>query len=158
MGKPTKLSLAIAGLILGTSLVACDDGKSGAEAAAQQLAGAVSALDLGSVAFEGKDAGAANDQLQQVFAALDPQKPEVQAGGLTLDGDKASAPLNYTWKFGDAEWKYTIAANFKKSGDKWLTVWDPAMLAPGLADSEIVTKGSQSPRAPISSAPVTSRW
>ena len=92
MGKSTKLSLAIAGLILGTSLVACDDGKSGAEAAAQQLAGAVSALDVGSVAFEGKDAAAANDQLHQVFAALDPQKPEVQAGALTLVGEKASAP------------------------------------------------------------------
>src|SRR6478609_10622823 len=146
MGKSTKLSLAVAALILGTSLVACDDGKSGAEAAAQQLAGAVSALDVGSVAFEGKDASSANDQLHQVFAALDPQKPEVQAGTLTLDGDNASAPLNYTWKFGDAEWKYTSAANFRKSGDKWLTVWDPALLAPGLADSEIVTKGSQSPQ------------
>lgn len=146
MGKSTKLSLAIAALILGTSLVACDDGKSGAEAAAQQLATAVSALDVGSVAFDGKDAAAANDQLHQVFAALDPQKPEVQAGGLTLDGDKASAPLNYTWKFGDAEWKYTIPANFRKSGDKWLTVWNPGLLVPGLGDSEIVTKGSQSPQ------------
>lgn len=146
MGKTTKLSLAITALIIGTSLVACDDGKSGAEAAARQLAGAVSALDVGSVAFDGKDAAAANDQLHQVFAALDPQKPEVQAGGLTLDGDKASAPLNYTWKFGDAEWKYTIAANFRKSGDKWLTVWDPAILTPGLGDSEIVTKGSQTPQ------------
>ncbi|WP_285243450.1 penicillin-binding transpeptidase domain-containing protein [Pseudarthrobacter sp. fls2-241-R2A-127] len=146
MGKSTKLSLAVAALVLGTSLVACDDGKSGAEAAAQQLAGAVSSLDVGSVAFDGKDAAAANDQLHQVFAALDPQKPEVHAGGLTLDGDKASAPLSYTWKFGAAEWTYTSSANFKKSGGKWLTVWDPALLAPGLTDSEIVTKGSQSPQ------------
>ncbi|MFP5313293.1 MAG: penicillin-binding transpeptidase domain-containing protein, partial [Actinomycetes bacterium] len=146
MGRTTKLSLAVAALILGTSLVACDDGKSGAQAAAQQLAGAVSALDVGSVAFDGKDAAAANDQLHQVFAALDPQKPDVQAGDLTLDGDKASAPLNYTWTFGDAEWKYTIAANFRNSGGKWLTVWDPGMLAPGLVDSEIVTKGAQTPQ------------
>jgi cell division protein FtsI/penicillin-binding protein 2 len=146
MGKSTKLSVAVALLILGTSLVACDDGRSGAETAAQQLATAVSGLDVGPVAFEGKDSAAANDQLRTVFAALDPQKPAVEAGDVTLDGDNASAPLNYTWKFGEAEWKYTVPAKFKKSGDKWLTVWDPATLAPGLADSEIVTKGSQSPQ------------
>ena len=145
MGKSTKLSVAVAALILGTSLVACDDGRSGAEAAAQQFATAVSGLDVAGVAFDGKDAAAANDQLRGVFKALDPQKPEVEAGALTLDGDNASAPLNYTWKFGEAEWKYTVPANFKKSGDKWLTVWNPATLAPGLADSEILAKGSQSP-------------
>ncbi|MFJ6357211.1 penicillin-binding transpeptidase domain-containing protein [Pseudarthrobacter oxydans] len=146
MGKSTKLSVIVAALILGTSLVACDDGRSGAETAAQQFATAVSGLDVAGVAFDGKDAAAANDQLRGVFKALDPQKPAVEAGDITLDGDNASAPLNYTWKFGDAEWKYTVPANFKKSGDKWLTVWDPATLAPGLADSEILSKGAQSPQ------------
>lgn len=146
MGKSTKLSVAVAALILGTSLVACDDGRSGAETAAQQFATAVSGLDVAGVAFDGKDAAAANDQLRGVFKALDPQKPAVEAGDITLNGDNASAPLNYTWKFGEAEWKYTVPANFRKSGDKWLTVWDPATLAPGLADSEILTKGAQSPQ------------
>lgn len=126
--------------------MACDDGRSGAETAAQQFATAVSGLDVAGVAFDGKDAAAANDQLRGVFKALDPQKPAVEAGDITLNGDNASAPLNYTWKFGEAEWKYTVPANFKKSGDKWLTVWDPATLAPGLADSEILTKGAQSPQ------------
>ncbi|WP_461173149.1 penicillin-binding transpeptidase domain-containing protein [Arthrobacter sp. Z1-9] len=146
MGISTKLSLGIAAVILGTSLVACDDGRSGAEAAAGQLATAVAGLDVGSVPFDGKDPAAANDQLKKVFASLDPQKPAVEAGELALDGDNASAPLNYTWNFGGAEWKYTVSAKFKKSGDKWLTVWDPATLAPDLADSEILTKGSQSPQ------------
>lgn len=126
--------------------MACDDGRSGAETAAQQFATAVSSLDVGPVAFEGKDAAAANDQLRSVFAALDPQKPAVEAGDVTLDGDSATAPLNYTWKFGEAEWKYTVSAKFRKSGDKWLAVWDPATLVPGLADSEILSKGSQSPQ------------
>ncbi|TNB77047.1 penicillin-binding protein [Arthrobacter sp. BB-1] len=146
MGNSTKLSVSVAVLILGTSLVACDDGRSGAEAAVQQFATAVSSLDVGPVAFDGKDAAAANDQLRSVFAALEPQKPAVEAGDVTLDGDNASAPLNYTWKFGEAEWKYTVPAKFRKSGDKWLAVWDPATLVPGLADSEVLSKGSQSPQ------------
>jgi hypothetical protein len=92
MGKKTKLSVAVAALILGTSLVACDDGRSGAEAAATQLATAVSGLDIASVEFDGKDPGAANDQLKTVFAALDPQKPTVEAGELTLEATTRRRP------------------------------------------------------------------
>ncbi|SDS53206.1 Cell division protein FtsI/penicillin-binding protein 2 [Pseudarthrobacter equi] len=146
MGKSTKLSLAVAALILGTSLVACDDGRGGAEAAARQLASAVSGLDVGGVAFDGKDAAAANEQLKNVFASLDPAKPTVEAGDITLDGENASAPLTYSWKIADSDWKYTTSAAFRKSGDKWLTVWSPASLVPDLNDSEILTKGTRSPQ------------
>ncbi|MFE8886144.1 penicillin-binding transpeptidase domain-containing protein [Pseudarthrobacter enclensis] len=146
MGKTTKLSLAVAALVIGTSLVACDDGRGGAEAAAGQLASALSGLDVAGVAFDGKDAGAANEQLKSVFAALDPAKPTVEAGDLSLDGDNASAPLNYSWKIADSEWKYTVSAKFRKSGDTWQTVWDPAALAPDLNDSEILSMGTQSPQ------------
>ena len=138
------------GLVLGASLVACGDGRAGADDAAKQLAAAVSALDVGSVGFDGKDSGAANDQLKEIFKGLDPDKPAVQAGELTFDGDKASFPLNFTWKVGAEEWNYTVSAQLKKSGDKWLTVWKPAMLAPELADGEIVTRSTETPqRAPI---------
>jgi len=146
MGKSTKLSLAVAALILGTSLVACDDGRGGAEAAARQLASAVSGLDVGGVAFDGKDAAAANEQLKNVFAALDPAKPTVEAGDITLDGENASVPLTYSWKIADSDWKYTTSAAFRKSGDKWLTVWNPASLVPDLNDPEILTKGIRSPQ------------
>ncbi|GAC1490675.1 MAG: penicillin-binding transpeptidase domain-containing protein [Pseudarthrobacter sp.] len=145
MGISNKLSLAIAGLILGASLVACDDGRGGAESAAKQFAAAVSALDVGSVAFDGKDSGVAKQQVQDVFKALDPDKPTVESGELSLKDKTASVPLNYTWKIGSGEWKYTTYAEFTKSGDKWLTVWNPASLVPGLADNEILTKGTQSP-------------
>ncbi|WP_104060358.1 penicillin-binding transpeptidase domain-containing protein [Arthrobacter sp. 4R501] len=146
MGNSKKLSLAIAALILGASLVACDDGRGGAESAAKQFASALSTLDVGSVAFDGKDSGVAKQQVQDVFKALEPDKPTVAAGDLTLDGDTATVPLNYTWKIGTGEWKYTVSADFTKSGDKWLAVWNPAVLVPGLADSEILSKGTQSPQ------------
>ncbi|ALV41513.1 penicillin-binding protein [Pseudarthrobacter sulfonivorans] len=146
MGNSKKLSLAIAGLILGASLVACDDGRGGAESAAKQFASALSTLDVGSVAFDGKDSGVAKQQVQDVFKALEPDKPTVAAGELTLDGDTATVPLDYTWKIGTGEWKYTVSAEFTKSGDNWLAVWNPAALVPGLADNEILSKGTQSPQ------------
>lgn len=55
-------------------------------------------------------------------------------------------PLTYSWKIADSDWKYTTSAAFRKSGDKWLTVWNPASLVPDLNDSEILTKGIRSPQ------------
>ncbi|MET4136391.1 cell division protein FtsI/penicillin-binding protein 2 [Pseudarthrobacter sp. PvP090] len=145
VGKTSKISAVLIGLILGGSLVACDDGSAGARDAAKQLASAVSALDVGSVAFDGKDPGAANEQLNEVFRALDPAKPTVESGELTLESGTATVPLSYTWKIGSGEWKYTTSAELKKSSDQWLAVWNPATLVPGLAEGEILGTLSQSP-------------
>lgn len=146
VGNFQKLSLALVGLIIGGSVVACDDGRAGAQDAAKQLASAVAALDVGSVAFDGKDAAAANEQLKEVFQALDPAKPAVEAGELKLEKDTATVPLSYSWKIGSGEWKYTVSAAMKKSGDKWLTVWKPELLVPGLADGEVLSRATESPR------------
>lgn len=146
VGNSKKISLALIGLILGTSLVACDDGRGGAEAAAKQLASAVAGLDLRPVAFDGRDSSVANDQLKQVFKALEPAKPSVEAGELKLDGDTASFPLSYSWKIDSGEWKYTVSAGLRKSADKWLTVWSPGMLVPDLVEGEILSKSTQSPQ------------
>ncbi|WP_082699160.1 penicillin-binding transpeptidase domain-containing protein, partial [Arthrobacter sp. EPSL27] len=144
MGKSSKLSAALIGLILGASLVSCDDGRTGAQDAAKQLASALAALDVGAVPFEGKDSAAANEQLHEVFKELDPAKPAVQSGELKLDKDTATVPLNYSWKIGSGEWKYMVTAQLKKSGDKWLTVWTPGLLA-HLAEGEVLGTSSQSP-------------
>ncbi len=150
VGNISKLSAALIGLILGASLVACDDGRAGAQDAAKQLASAVSALDVGSVAFEGQESGAANEQLKEVFKALDPVKPAVESGELQLESETATVPLNYSWKIGSGEWKYTVSARLKKTGDKWLTVWTPELLVPGLAAGEVLgTSNDSPPRADI---------
>ncbi|BAS15223.1 hypothetical protein AHiyo8_35260 [Arthrobacter sp. Hiyo8] len=140
MGKTKNLVLGLAALMIAGSLAACDDGRSGAEGAAKQLASSLAALDVGSLAVDGKDAAAANEQLKAVFAALDPAKPSVESGAVKLDGDKASVPLNFTWKIGTAEWKYTSQAALKKSGDKWAVQWNSALLEPDLKDGEVLDK------------------
>lgn len=146
MGKIQKLSLALVGLVLGSTLVACDDGRSGAQDAAKQLASAVAALDVGTVSFDGKDSAAANDRVKAVFKALDPVKPAVAAGELKLDKDTATVPLDYSWKLGAGEWKYTVTAQLKKADGTWKTVWSPELLVPGLADTEVVGSSSESPQ------------
>ena len=69
----------------------------------------------------------------------------MESGELTLEKDTATVPLNYSWKIGSGEWKYTTSAALKKSGDKWLTVWNPATLVPGLTEGEVLGTLSQSP-------------
>ncbi|GAA2862954.1 penicillin-binding transpeptidase domain-containing protein [Paenarthrobacter ilicis] len=120
------------------SLTACDDGRSGAESAAKQLASSLSTLDVGSLAVAGKDAAAANEELKAVFEGLD-AKPSVQSGDVKLDGDTATFPLNYSWNIGSAKWEYAADATLKKDGDKWAVQWSPALLAPQLADGEKLT-------------------
>ncbi|OFI36558.1 penicillin-binding protein [Arthrobacter sp. SW1] len=138
MGKTKTLVTGLTALLLAGSLAACDDGRAGAEGAAKQLASSLAGLDLSSVTLQGKDSAAANEQIKAVFADLGEVKPSVQAGELKLDGDKASVPLNYSWKLGGSEWKYTSQAELTKSGDKWTVQWTPALLAPELKDGEVL--------------------
>jgi cell division protein FtsI/penicillin-binding protein 2 len=133
-----KLGLGLAVLLLAGLLTACDDGRAGAENAAKGLASSLASLDVGGLALEGKEPSAANEQLTTVFATLGPAKPQVSSGEIKLDGESATVPLEYQWKIGSAEWKYTVQASLKKSGDKWLTQWAPAILVPDLKDNEVL--------------------
>lgn len=120
------------------SLSACDDGRSGAEGAAKQLASSLAALDVGQLAVDGKDAAAANDELKAVFEGLD-AKPSVESGEVKIDGGTATFPLKYSWNIGSAKWEYSSQATLKKSGDKWAVQWSPALLAPELSDGETLS-------------------
>ncbi|MCT9869589.1 penicillin-binding transpeptidase domain-containing protein [Paenarthrobacter aurescens] len=130
--------LGLVALVMAGSLTACDDGRAGAEGAAKQLASSLAALDVGSLAVEGKDAAAANEQLKAVFEGLD-AKPSVSSGDVKLDGDTATFPLNYSWNIGSAKWEYSSEATLKKSGDKWAVQWNPALLALELSDGETLS-------------------
>lgn len=138
MGKLRNLVLGLVALVMAGSLAACDDGRSGAESAARQLASALEALDVGQLAVEGTDAAAANEELKAVLGGLD-AKPSVQSGDVKLDGDTATFPLNYSWNIGSTTWDYSLDATLRKSGDKWAVQWSPRLLAPDLGDGETLS-------------------
>ena len=101
MGNSTKLSLAIAGLILGTSLVACDDGRGGAEAAATAVRRSRFRTRCRPVSpLTARTPPPPTSSSRTFSRHWTRHKPTVEAGDLTLDGDTASVPLNYTWKIG----------------------------------------------------------
>lgn len=138
MGKLRNLVFGLVTLVMAGSLAACDDGRSGAESTAKQLASSLEALDVGQLAFDGKDAAAANDELKAVLGGLN-AKPSVQSGDVKLDGDKAIFPLKYSWNIGSAKWEYSLDATLRKSGDKWAVQWNPGLLAPQLAEGQVLS-------------------
>ncbi|MGG5173188.1 penicillin-binding transpeptidase domain-containing protein [Pseudarthrobacter sp. J1738] len=153
VGKTLKLrsiTIALTAAFLAAGLSACDDGRAGAQDAAKALVGALSGLDVGKIAWEGKEPAAVNEQVKAVFAALEPQKPTVSAGDLKLDGSTATVPLNYVWQVQGNEWKYSTSARLKKDGDAWRAEWSPNVLLPDLQDSEVLAlKTTAAPRGNI---------
>ncbi|MFC5099090.1 hypothetical protein [Amycolatopsis plumensis] len=74
MGKTKNLVLGFAALMIAGSLSACDDGRSGAEGAANNSPRPLAALDVGSLSLDGKDAASANEQLKAVFRGPRPRQ------------------------------------------------------------------------------------
>ncbi|WP_369045953.1 penicillin-binding transpeptidase domain-containing protein [Sinomonas sp. P10A9] len=151
MGKFRVVSLVLAAAIMGAALTSCDDGRqAAAKQAGSQLASAFAARDVSGVPMQGKEPAAAQQQLEAALKGIGEVKPAVTAGEPKLDGDKADVALNFDWKLGGQDWTYTTTAQLIRSGDRWLTQWKPDLLAPHLAETEVLTLATQaSPRADI---------
>lgn len=145
VGNTKRMSLVIASFVMGASLVACDDPRTDAESAAAKLADAVQIQDVSSVPFEGLESAAVNTELQSIFKALEPAKPTIDVGELTLEQDTAKVPLNYTWDIGGTQWKYTVSARLAKSENEWVTTWSPELLVAGLQDGEVLRRATIAP-------------
>ena len=151
VGKSTKtLSVLAASVILLGSLSACDDGRKGAESYAQQLAGGLSGLSVGSIRFDGVDGAEADKKLKAIVKGLPDNKPAVKVDAVTVDGDKGTAKLSFDWTLSGAHWSYSTEAALKKSNGEWAAQWVPALVAPELKDDEVLETASQAaPRADI---------
>ncbi|MFJ3959162.1 penicillin-binding transpeptidase domain-containing protein [Arthrobacter sp. NPDC090010] len=145
VGKTRLLTSTLTALILLGSLTACDDGRKGAEAAGQALAGALSSLDLSKTAFDGADSQQTAQKLKDITAGMGTVKPAVTVDSVTVNGDKATVNLKYAWKLSSGEWGYTTQATLDKKGDQWTSQWSPASVAPDLKDGEVLSLASQSP-------------
>ncbi|MDQ4491770.1 penicillin-binding transpeptidase domain-containing protein [Sinomonas sp. ASV486] len=146
MGKFRVVSLVLAAALMGAALTSCDDGRqAAAKQAGSQLASAFAARDVSGVPMQGKEPVAAQQQLETALKGIGEVKPAVTAGEPKLDGDKADVALNFDWKLGGQDWTYTTTAQLIRSGDRWLTQWKPDLLAPQLAETEVLTLATQAP-------------
>ncbi|MDP5225985.1 MULTISPECIES: penicillin-binding transpeptidase domain-containing protein [Arthrobacter] len=153
VGKTRIIISTVTAALLVGGLTACDDGRKGAEAASQQLASALAALDAGKAPF---DAGGTSDvpaALKEITAGMGSSRPVVTVSSVNLDGQKATASLTFDWPLSGSHWKYSTQAHLGKDGDSWKTQWQPDLLAPGLQQGETLTVSTTAPpRADITGA------
>ncbi len=95
--------------------------------------------------MEGPEPAVAQQQLETALKGLGDAKPAVTAGEPKVDGDKAAVALSYNWHLGGQDWIYQTMAQLVRNSDRWVTDWKPDLLAPQLAEGEVLTLTTEAP-------------
>jgi len=135
-------ALAVGALVL-TGVTACSPEPPKPGVVAQALAAGIAAGDLGDVALSGATPVEATAQLTAALAGLDPLRPAVTVGKVTLakDGATATAALGFTWDLdaGDTDWTYSTTAKLDLVEEAWQAQWTSFLLVPDLVTGETVS-------------------
>src|SRR5665647_816090 len=126
----------IAVVVTSVGVTACGPGRPDPDTAAQALADGISSGDLADVPLSGSTPTAAGTQLAAAIAGLDPLRPAIVVGQITVDdkGEAAEAPLAFTWDVddGDQDWTYSTTAHLDLVEDEWVAQWSLSVVSPDL--------------------------
>ena len=126
----------IAVVVTSVGVTACGPGRPDPDTAAQALADGISSGDLADVPLSGSTPTAAGAQLAAAIAGLDPLRPAIVVGQITVDdkGEAAEAPLAFTWDVddGDQDWTYSTTAQLDLVEDEWVARWSLSVVSPDL--------------------------
>lgn len=123
-------------------LTACQGGEP-PDATFDDLAAGLAARDLAGVPL---DDPTASDQLATIWAAVPEDQPvTVESGRVTTEDEVASATLAWTWQLDGTEWSYETPVEATRVEDAWQVSWTPALVAPDLAEGEVLTIDSLTP-------------
>jgi len=126
----------VAVVVTSVGVTACSPGRPDPGTAAQALADGISSGDLTDVPLSGSTPAAAGAQLTAATAGLDPLRPAIVVGQITVDdtGEAAAAPLAFTWDVddGDQDWTYTTTAHLDLVEDEWVAQWSLSVVSPDL--------------------------
>ncbi|MFD6062212.1 penicillin-binding transpeptidase domain-containing protein [Rhodococcus wratislaviensis] len=140
--RPTPTRKAAAGIaVLASVLSACGlFGPDQPDTVSQQFADALNSDDVQAAAELTTDPATATAAITAMYDGLGNKdgtftRTDVQESG----DDGGTFTMDVSWPFAPGqEWKYSTTGNATKDGDDWKIVWDPAVLAPGLADDTTV--------------------
>ncbi|MGW4333259.1 penicillin-binding transpeptidase domain-containing protein [Rhodococcus koreensis] len=140
--RPTPTRKATAGIaVLATVLSACGlFGPDQPDTVSQQFADALNSDDVQAAAALTTDPAAATAAITAMYDGLGNQDGTYTRTDVQESGDNGGTfTMDVSWPFAPGqEWKYSTTGNATKEGDDWKIVWDPAVLAPGLADDTTV--------------------
>jgi Penicillin binding protein transpeptidase domain/NTF2-like N-terminal transpeptidase domain len=118
---------------------ACSDSEDRLTATVRGFADALSSGDVAAAAALTSDQPAAGDTLGALYASLGTDV-RVEATEIRHEENAATFTLAATWKFGPekrTEWTYTTQGTANADGDNWRIQWNPATIAPGLAEGPL---------------------
>ncbi len=138
MGKLKTLAAAVSLLLAAAALSGCDDGKTSAQAAAAELASALSALDVGKVHFSNINGSDATAKIAAATKSALPVRPDVSVDNVQVTNGLATAALKVQWKFTSGSWSYATSAAMVKNDGDWKVKWQPDVLLPGFDDGDIL--------------------
>ncbi|WP_404386595.1 penicillin-binding protein [Knoellia locipacati] len=127
------------------------------EAEAVRAAAALVAEDLSQGGFADSgamvDASGGTPELEPIIRGMGGATHTVRAQAVTEpDGGSARATLAHSWTLPGSEtpWTYETPLRLTKVDGRWVGSWDPAVVAPDLAEGELLrTKRQQPERAPV---------
>ncbi len=126
----------VAAVVTSVGVTACSPGRPDPDTTAQALADGISSGDLTDVPLSGSTPAAAGAQLAAATAGLDPLRPAIVVGQITVDdtGKAAAAPLAFTWDVddGDLDWTYATTAHLDLVEDEWVAQWSLSVVSPDL--------------------------
>jgi cell division protein FtsI/penicillin-binding protein 2 len=146
VGVRSLVSIAAA-VLAATALVGCDAAEKvtgpDPDKAADALASALASGSFADVAFTGdqtpEQVGADYTAVVEGLAdSLGSLTPTVTAGGVTEDGDKATATLAWVWPVAGDEWSYTTDVELTKADDEWQTTWARSLVEPSLRKATVL--------------------
>ncbi|MEQ4546580.1 penicillin-binding transpeptidase domain-containing protein [Nocardioides kribbensis] len=157
-GRRRAGTLAAAALGLTSVLSGCDrvaDTVGGPDPApvVEDLAAALSAGDVTTVAWAGDSGEEVQALLDAVVGGLGEVTPVVTAGEVVEDGTDATATLTWSWPLvepapaaegaesGSEEpqpWTYDSEVGLVQRDDAWLVAWEPRLVEPTLGEDEVL--------------------
>ncbi len=122
--------IALLGLLAGCTE---DDARTdAARLVAADLARGLAARDLGGLPVDAQ----AQEQLAAIVSGVDGIPMEVTLAGVSVDGDSATADLDWQWQTAGGPWSYRSAADLAWSEDRWTVTWSPDVVEPSLVAGE----------------------
>jgi cell division protein FtsI/penicillin-binding protein 2 len=75
---------------------------------------------------------------EEIVAGMGEVEPAIEVTEVTVENATATATLAWSWPVGrgDDRWEYDATLDLARSEDRWVPIWSPALVEPGLTRGE----------------------
>jgi len=129
----TSMRLLLAGACLAISgLTSCTNDEAPPDAAAADLAGALTTGKLPAGLFQ----GAPQPEHDAVVTGMGEASRSVEVADVVEEEDTATVTLDWRWELEGHEWEYRSTAELTRAGTGWRATWEPSLVEPSLTPGE----------------------